>query len=156
MRWLQQLSREEGEDLACGGCSSCQERRGRTSHVVAAAAVKRGGGGPRMQRLQQLSRENRRTDEGAPLAASNILLIYRTAIIAAAEAGLPIYEYAPRKIKAVVTGRGAAGKTQVSQMVKMLLGLKELPPEDAADALAIAICHAHSTQGIMVQPPKQI
>jgi crossover junction endodeoxyribonuclease RuvC len=77
-------------------------------------------------------------------------------IIAAAEAGLPIYEYAPRKVKATVTGRGGAGKQQVAQMVKMLLGLTELPPEDATDALALAICHAHSTQGIQIQPPKQI
>jgi crossover junction endodeoxyribonuclease RuvC len=59
-------------------------------------------------------------------------------------------------VKATVTGRGGAGKQQVAQMVKMLLGLTELPPEDATDALALAICHAHSTQGIQIQPPKQI
>ena len=78
------------------------------------------------------------------------------AMLAAAEAGLPIYEYAPRKVKAVVTGLGAAGKLQVGRMVRMLLGLAETPPPDAADALALAICHAQSCRGIVVEPPKQI
>jgi len=78
------------------------------------------------------------------------------AILAAAEAGLRIYEYAPKRVKRAATGRGAAGKSQVAQLVKMQLGLKDLPPEDAADALAIAICHAQSTQGIVVQMPKEI
>jgi crossover junction endodeoxyribonuclease RuvC len=78
------------------------------------------------------------------------------AILAAAESGLPIYEYAPRKVKASVTGRGTSGKSQVAQMVKMQLGLKELPPEDAADALALAICHAQSTRGIVAQLPSEI
>lgn len=78
------------------------------------------------------------------------------AILAAAESGLPIFEYAPRKVKAAVAGRGTAGKQQVALMVKMQLGLKEVPPEDAADALAVAICHVQSSRGIAVQPPKEI
>lgn len=56
---------------------------------------------------------------------------------------LPIFEYAPRSVKQAVVGIGAAQKDQVAKMVMRLLGLKEQPQEDAADALAIAICHAH-------------
>jgi crossover junction endodeoxyribonuclease RuvC len=78
------------------------------------------------------------------------------AIAAAAENGLSVYEYAPRKIKQSVTGRGAAGKTQVGRMVKALLGLRELPQQDAADALAVAICHAHSCRGVQLNPARQI
>jgi len=72
------------------------------------------------------------------------------AILAAAEHGLDIFEYMPRKVKQAVVGNGAAEKGQVQLMVKALLGLKERPePEDAADALAVAICHAHAMPGIM-------
>ena len=78
------------------------------------------------------------------------------AVLAAAAAGLPVYEYAPRKVKAVVTGLGGAGKLQVGRMVRALLGLAEVPPPDAADALALAICHAQNQRGIVIEPPKQI
>lgn len=64
------------------------------------------------------------------------------AILAAAEAGLPVFEYVPTVVKAAVTGDGAAKKVQVQQMVARLLGLDKAPqPADAADALAIALCH---------------
>ena len=56
---------------------------------------------------------------------------------------LPIHEYAPREIKKAVVGSGSAGKGQVEHMVKMLLGLRDRMNADAADALAVAICHAH-------------
>ncbi|NWK54896.1 crossover junction endodeoxyribonuclease RuvC [Verrucomicrobiaceae bacterium N1E253] len=62
-------------------------------------------------------------------------------LISAAEAGLPIFEYAPRKVKQVVTGNGSADKQQVAFMVRALLGLNETPPHDAADAIAIAVAH---------------
>ncbi len=62
-------------------------------------------------------------------------------LIAAAETGIKIFEYAPRKVKQVVTGNGSADKQQVAFMVRALLGLAETPPHDAADALAIAIAH---------------
>ncbi len=78
------------------------------------------------------------------------------AIAVAASHGLDIFEYAPRKVKQNVTGMGAAGKLQVANMVKALLGLAEVPVEDAGDALAVAICHAQSLQGIQIQPPKAI
>jgi crossover junction endodeoxyribonuclease RuvC len=78
------------------------------------------------------------------------------AIAAAARHGLQIFEYAPRKIKQAVTGHGGAGKSQVGHMVKAMLGLRDLPQEDASDALAIAICHAEGCRGIQVNPPKQL
>jgi crossover junction endodeoxyribonuclease RuvC len=67
------------------------------------------------------------------------------AMLAAVEAGLPVVEYTPAEIKRAVVGYGRAEKHQVQQMVKMLLGLKAVPsPHDAADALAVAICHINS------------
>ena len=68
------------------------------------------------------------------------------ALFKAADAALPVYEYSPLQIKSSVVGYGRADKNQVQQMVKILLSLKELPPEDAADALAVALCHAHCAQ----------
>ncbi len=64
-------------------------------------------------------------------------------LAACAEHTLPIYEYSPRSVKKAVVGVGSAKKEQVGAMVTRLLGLAEPPQEDAADALAIAICHAH-------------
>jgi crossover junction endodeoxyribonuclease RuvC len=63
------------------------------------------------------------------------------AILAAAQRGLEIYEYAPRKVKQAVVGNGAAQKEQVAFMVRALLKLTETPPPDAADALAIGLTH---------------
>jgi crossover junction endodeoxyribonuclease RuvC len=68
-------------------------------------------------------------------------------IFAAAEANIPVFEYSPLEVKSAVTGYGRAEKPQVQQMVKALLKLKELPePYDAADALAVAICHVHTNR----------
>ena len=67
------------------------------------------------------------------------------AMLAAAQAGLSVAEYTPTEIKRAVVGYGRAEKHQVQHMVKLLLGLAAVPsPHDAADALAVAICHAHS------------
>jgi crossover junction endodeoxyribonuclease RuvC len=66
------------------------------------------------------------------------------ALIAAADHGLKIYEYAPRKVKMAVVGKGTADKDQVAFMVRALLKLSETPPADAADALAIAMAHLQS------------
>ena len=69
------------------------------------------------------------------------------ALLAAATAGLPVAEYAPLSIKSAVVGYGLAGKEQVQFMVARLLDLEKAPePADAADALAIAICHVHTAQ----------
>jgi len=68
------------------------------------------------------------------------------AVLAAVQAGLPVVEYTPAEIKASVVGYGRAEKSQMQQMVKLLLGLEAVPsPHDAADALAVAICHLHSS-----------
>jgi crossover junction endodeoxyribonuclease RuvC len=68
-------------------------------------------------------------------------------LLALAQADLPVAEYAPNEIKQAVTGYGGADKRQMQQMVKMLLGLDSPPkPDDAADALAVAICHLHSAR----------
>ena len=66
-----------------------------------------------------------------------------TAITACAVKGLAITEHSPRKVKSAVVGTGTAQKDQVAKMVMRLLNLTEQPQEDAADALAIAICHYH-------------
>jgi crossover junction endodeoxyribonuclease RuvC len=67
------------------------------------------------------------------------------AMLAAAQAGLTVVEYTPAEIKRAVVGYGRAEKQQVQHMVKLLLGLAAVPsPHDAADALAVAICHVHS------------
>ncbi len=69
------------------------------------------------------------------------------ALLALAEADVPIAEYTPLEIKQAVVGYGGADKNQVQQMVRALLNLDEIPrPDDAADALAVAICHAHSSR----------
>ena len=69
------------------------------------------------------------------------------ALLALAEAGLPVGEYTPLEVKQAVVGYGGADKNQVQQMVRALLDLPEIPrPDDAADALAVAICHLHSAR----------
>lgn len=73
-------------------------------------------------------------------------------LLAAAVAGIPVAEYAPLTIKSTVTGYGLAAKEQVQFMVARLLALAQAPePADAADALAIAICHIHHAQTLSLQ-----
>ena len=74
-------------------------------------------------------------------------------LTAAADAGLPVYEYEPRRMKKAVCGNGLAEKEQIQRMVKTLLGLAELPQNDAADALGLAICHANSHSLISLDKP---
>jgi crossover junction endodeoxyribonuclease RuvC len=70
------------------------------------------------------------------------------ALLAAVEGGYPLFEYTPAEIKRTVVGYGRAEKAQVGEMVRLLLGLDEVPtPHDASDALAVAICHVHTTHG---------
>ena len=80
-------------------------------------------------------------------------------LLAAAQAGLPIYEYTPMQVKQAVVGYGLAEKRQVMDMVRRLLKLKAVPrPDDAADALALAICHARSATSLLARaqnPVKQ-
>ena len=65
-------------------------------------------------------------------------------ILASSQAGLDMHEYTPLQVKQAVTGYGQATKEQVQTMIIKLLNLKEVPPLDASDALAVALCHAHS------------
>lgn len=68
-------------------------------------------------------------------------------LLALAQAGVPISEYTPLEVKQSVTGYGRADKKQIQEMIRVLLGLPGIPkPDDVADALAIAICHLHSSQ----------
>jgi crossover junction endodeoxyribonuclease RuvC len=68
------------------------------------------------------------------------------AICAGVTQALPMYEYTPAQIKQAIVGKGNASKTQVQHMVKILLNLPVAPPADAADALAVALCHSHVQQ----------
>ncbi|WP_163576066.1 crossover junction endodeoxyribonuclease RuvC [Halomonas faecis] len=72
-----------------------------------------------------------------------------TAIVCAANHGLPVSEYGPRQIKQAVAGTGSADKSQVQHMVTAILGLDGTPQADAADALAIALTHAHARRGLV-------
>jgi crossover junction endodeoxyribonuclease RuvC len=117
------------------------------------------GGGPLPGRLLALAARLRalcaeyRPDEAAMEqvfvqrnAASALVLGHArgVAMCALAEAGLPLHEYAPASIKLAIAGSGRADKPQIQHMVRALLGLPAAPAEDAADALACALCHAHS------------
>ncbi len=82
--------------------------------------------------------------------AVNVCQARGVILLAASKRGIPIYEYTPLQIKQSVTGYGRAEKHQMIEMVKTLLGLKKAPkPDDTADALAAAICHAYSSSSIL-------
>ena len=105
--------------------------------------------------LSDLIKEHRPTE--CAIESTIYVQSYKTAItlgsvrgavlIAAAEHGLAIYDYAPKEVKQAAVGRGAADKTQVAFMMRSLLRLRETPPADAADALAVGIAHLQSTAG---------
>jgi crossover junction endodeoxyribonuclease RuvC len=81
-----------------------------------------------------------------PQAAIKLGQARGAAVCAAVASGLEVHEYAPRAIKQAIVGRGGAGKEQVQHMIRVLLKLTETPAEDAADALAVALCHLHNAQ----------
>jgi crossover junction endodeoxyribonuclease RuvC len=139
----------------------CVETDGRRHRLVASGAIAARAGDSFPQRLARIHREL-----GALLAscrpdcvavenlfhASNARSALKlghargVAILAAVEAGCEVVEYTPAEVKRAVVGYGRAEKHQVQRMVKLMLGLAEPPsPYDAADALAVAICHVHST-----------
>jgi crossover junction endodeoxyribonuclease RuvC len=77
-------------------------------------------------------------------------------LIAAAEHGLAIYDYAPREVKQAAVGRGAAAKEQVAFMVRSMLRLRETPPPDAADAIAVGLAHLQaSSANVATQRTRQ-
>lgn len=77
-------------------------------------------------------------------------------LLTCAAAGTDVFEYSPREVKRAVTGRGQAQKAQVVRMVAAMLGLPPALPEDAADGLALALCHAHSIpiRSLFPAPPR--
>src|SRR6476620_797242 len=75
------------------------------------------------------------------------------AILAAAERGLPVFEYAPKRIKQATVGRGTADKSQVAFMIRALLGMTTTPGPDEADALAIGLTHVHAQEAARLGVP---
>jgi len=78
-----------------------------------------------------------------------------SAIVCAANHGLPVHEYAARQVKQAVTGNGGAEKAQIQHMVMAILSLEAPPPADAADALAIALTHGYACQGLLAVSPQR-
>jgi len=138
----------------------CVETDGRRFRLVASGAIISPAADPFPQRLARIHRELAaqlvacRPDAVAIeslFCATNVRTALKlghargVAMLAAVEVGCPVAEYTPAEIKRAVVGYGRAEKHQVQQMIKLLLGLAEPPsPNDAADALAVAICHLHS------------
>jgi crossover junction endodeoxyribonuclease RuvC len=79
-----------------------------------------------------------------------------SAIMAAAEHGLPVFEYAPKRIKQATVGKGSADKTQIAFMVRALLGLTETPGADEADALAIGLTHLRAQEAARLGIQEQV
>ena len=139
----------------------CVESDGRATRLVLCGAITALPGDPFPQRLARIHRELVRLLNGCSpdcVAVENLFHAVNVrsalklghargvAVLAAVEAGCPVVEYTPAEVKRAVVGYGRAEKPQVQQMVKLLLGLARTPsPHDVADALAVAICHLHST-----------
>ncbi|MDH4064160.1 MAG: crossover junction endodeoxyribonuclease RuvC [Acidobacteriota bacterium] len=138
----------------------CVDSDGRNHRLVRCGAIRAGASGsPFPERLLAIYRGLMdELDRCRPDCVAIENLFYATnvrsalklghargvAMLAAVESGVPILEYTPAEIKRAVVGYGRAEKPQVQQMVKLLLGLARVPsPHDAADALAVAICHLH-------------
>jgi crossover junction endodeoxyribonuclease RuvC len=138
----------------------CVETDGRRHRLVTCGAIASSAGDSFPARLARIHRELlARLSECRPelvvvenvFYASNARSALKlghargVAILAAVEAGCEVREYTPAEVKRAVVGYGRADKRQVQQMIKLLLGLEKAPtPHDAADALAVAICHVHS------------
>lgn len=138
----------------------CIDSDGRRHQLVGCGAVRAGVGATFPDQLLIIYRELRALlEEHRPecVAIENIFYAMNArsalklghargvAMLAAIESGVPVVEYTPAEIKRAVVGYGRAEKPQVGQMVKLLLGLDAVPkPHDAADALAVAICHLHN------------
>jgi crossover junction endodeoxyribonuclease RuvC len=142
----------------------CVETDGRRHRLVTCGAIAASAGDSFPSRLAKIHRElSARLSECHPECVVVESLFYASnarsalklghargvAILAAVEAGCEVLEYSPAEVKRAVVGYGRADKRQVQQMIKLLLGLDRVPtPHDAADALAVAICHVHSGFGI--------
>ena len=138
----------------------CVETDGRVARLVICGAISAPAADPFPQRLARIHRELLAVlAQCSPdcvaieslFHAANVSSALKlghargVAVLAAVEAGCPVIEYSPAEIKRAVVGYGRAEKNQVQQMIKLLLGLAQPPsPHDAADALAVALCHLHS------------
>ena len=138
------------------------EGDGQTLTMVACGVVTTPAGMPLPQRLQIIYRELTEViaqwqPEGSAIEelffGKNVTTALTVghgrgaALLALANAELPISEYKPLEVKQAITGHGGADKSQMQQMVRLLLNLTDIPrPDDAADALAVAICHLHSAR----------
>ena len=147
----------------------CVETDGRRHRLVTCGAIAASAGDSFPARLARIHRElSAQLAECQPELVVVENLFYATnarsalklghargvAILAAVEAGCEVLEYTPAEVKRAVVGYGRADKRQVQQMIKLLLGLDKVPtPHDAADALAVAICHVHSGFGIALRLP---
>ncbi|MGD8625423.1 MAG: crossover junction endodeoxyribonuclease RuvC [Anaerolineae bacterium] len=140
------LVREDGDELA----------------LVACGAITTPAGQPLPERLQTIYRGLAEivAQHGPDTSAVEELFFSRNVrtalsvghargvvLLALADAGLPVHEYKPLEVKQAVAGYGGANKGQVQEMVRMLLNLDQVPrPDDAADAVAVAVCHIHSAR----------
>src|SRR5579871_6217719 len=138
------------------------ERRSGALHAVEYGVILTSNAEPMPQRLNHLYRrllELLTTHQPNAVAVEELFFNrnVRTALavgqargvvlLAAAQAGLPVFEYTPLQVKDAVVGYGRATKDQVQQMIRVLLNLDSIPrPDDAADALAVAVCHVHSAR----------
>jgi crossover junction endodeoxyribonuclease RuvC len=142
----------------------CVETDGRRHRLVTCGAIAASAGDSFPARLARIHRELlARLSECQPelVVVENVFYAANArsalklghargvAILAAVEAGCEVVEYTPAEVKRAVVGYGRADKRQVQQMIKLLLGLEKAPtPHDAADALAVAICHVHAGAGL--------
>lgn len=155
------------ETTGYGVVESCDTGREPTLVLKAMGAIRLKKALTTAQRLEQVFRElsselMRWTPDAVAIegvfysvnakSALKLGQVRGVALLAAATQGFPVAEYAPLKIKSSVVGYGLAKKEQVQFMVARLLNLSEVPePADAADALAIAICHIHTAQTLAAQ-----
>ena len=146
----------------------CVETDGRVARLVLCGAISAPAADAFPQRLARIHRELTALLTGcAPdcvaieslFHAANVRSALKlghargVAVLAAVEAGCPVIEYSPAEVKRAVVGYGRAEKHQVQQMITLLLGLTKPPtPHDAADALAVAICHLHSMPPVRLEP----
>jgi len=140
------------------------ERRGREIVYVGSGIIRTGASGTIEGRLLTIKRELDGVIDRyhpAALAVEEVFMaknwkstltlgeVRGVVLLAAAEAGLPVYEYAPREVKSSLTGSGAAHKSQVAAMVSCLMRLDHEPAtEDETDALAVAFCHTVRSAGV--------
>jgi crossover junction endodeoxyribonuclease RuvC len=138
----------------------CVETDGRRHHLVACGAITARRGDSFPDRLERIHRELTHligACRPSSVALENLFHANNArsalklghargvAMLAAVQAGCAVAEYTPAEVKRAIVGYGRAEKRQVQQMIKLLLGLDKVPtPHDAADALAVAICHLHS------------